>query len=377
MSSNLPFQKLEDEYLRLAGQLATGRITREQFEQARGALRLQDAQGRDWSLDDKGDWLMYDGRAWTRAEPSSISEGTNAALPVTAQPAPNAPARRLPIRLILALIALAAAQAMLILAILRITPAAKVRDTASGESAVSTPTSVILLAGAPTLAPATSFAPLPTPTLAVPTLFPTLPLATWTASSPTPCPKPQIASFTINPNEIKRGDNATLNWGVVTNATRDEIDQNIGSVLAPSSRQVKPDRDTTFTLTATGCGGVATAQVSVSVLPFGAGEAGIPQGPQQAQKFLLFDWGDEASFNNAFLYGIEIDTDLSGSYQPFELASNFPDSQYTNKEPFPTDGRYKIRFRWWMIDPKTHRDASFKSQWSVICFNYGKNAPCN
>ncbi len=392
MSSNQPLQKLQEEYLRLRGQLATGRITHEQFEQARAALRLRDAQGHDWGLDADGNWLMYDGRAWVRANPAqasastpaSIPEAAGATAPVLVAPTSNAAGRGLPMGLILGLGGLAAI-VLLLLAIFGVALGANVLTSNSGTTSFRTPTSDVLLAGAPTaFVPASvpTDAPVqsPSPTLILaptttPTLIPTVALATTVPA--TACPKPQIASFTINPNAIKRGDTATLNWGTVTNATRAEIDQNIGGVPAPGSRQVKPDRDTTFTLTATGCGGVTTAQVSISVLAFGAGDAGIPQGPQQAQKFLQFDWSNRSSFNSDYLSGIEIQTNRGGSYQPFESASNFPDGQYTNKKAFPTDGKYKIRFRWWMIDPKTHQAVSLKSQWSVICFNYGDNEQCN
>ncbi len=266
-----------------------------------------------------------------------------------------------------------------------------VGGSASQAAPIAASTSQVQLAQAPTAAPSSSptfdalstlAAVLPSPSVATATstVPPTVPLPTDTvpaATSSVACLKPQIASFTINPTAIKRGDTAMLNWGAVTNATRADIDQGIGGVPSPGSHQVKPDRDTTFTLTATGCGGVTTAQVSISVLPFGVGDPGIPQGPQTAQKFLQFDWSNRSTFNSDYLSGIEIQTNRSGSYQPFESAQNFPDGQYTNKKAFPTNGKYKIRFRWWMIDPKTHQPVSLKSQWSVICFNYGDNEPCN
>jgi hypothetical protein len=49
MSAN-QFQQAEDEFLRLKGRLAAGRITREQFDAALKELIVQDAQGRCWMI---------------------------------------------------------------------------------------------------------------------------------------------------------------------------------------------------------------------------------------------------------------------------------------------------------------------------------------
>ena len=63
------FRRAEDEYFRLKGQLAAGRITPEQFEAALKNLMLQDAQGRWWMLGpDTGKWHVHDGT--TGSKPS-------------------------------------------------------------------------------------------------------------------------------------------------------------------------------------------------------------------------------------------------------------------------------------------------------------------
>ena len=69
MSANTdPFKKAEEDYFILRGQLAIGRITREQFVSAVNQLRVQDAQARYWTLNaDSGRWLVYDGRQWIEA----------------------------------------------------------------------------------------------------------------------------------------------------------------------------------------------------------------------------------------------------------------------------------------------------------------------
>ncbi len=69
MSSDL-FKKSEDEYFRLRGQLATGHITREEFERALHELVVQDAQARYWMLGaDSGKWYVHEGKDWVEAKP--------------------------------------------------------------------------------------------------------------------------------------------------------------------------------------------------------------------------------------------------------------------------------------------------------------------
>jgi hypothetical protein len=238
--------------------------------------------------------------------------------------------------------------------------------------------------------PATALAPTPTPTLPAPTStvaseLPTLtPEPTLTPTNvpitvaATLCPKPQIASFTINPNEIKRGDAATLSWGAVTNANTAIIDNGVGGVPAPGSRQVRPDKNTTYTLTANGCGGTTTAQTSISVFAIGPLNAGIPSGSQGWQAKEQFNWSNRSGYDgDKYLSNIEIEIERNGTFQPFETTLNFelPGNGYENKKLFPA-GKYKIRFRWWMSDRVTHQRVSFKSAWSVICFDYKSNEPC-
>ncbi|MDZ7378509.1 MAG: hypothetical protein ONB06_04100 [candidate division KSB1 bacterium] len=79
---------------------------------------------------------------------------------------------------------------------------------------------------------------------------------------------PVIASFTANPSTIAAGQSSTLTWGAVTNATSVSIDQGIGGVATPGSTTVSPVQTTTYTLTATGCGGTTTKQVTINVSGF-------------------------------------------------------------------------------------------------------------
>jgi hypothetical protein len=91
-------------------------------------------------------------------------------------------------------------------------------------------------------------------------------------TTPTPLPPgcsgaPVIASFDADLGSIVRGQSSTLSWGRVDNATGASIDQGIGGVASPGSRSVSPIQTTTYTLTATGCGGITTRQVTIVVAP--------------------------------------------------------------------------------------------------------------
>jgi hypothetical protein len=87
------FKKAEEEYFRLKGQLATGHITREQFDAAIKELMVQDAQGRYWMLGaDSGKWFVHDGQNWVRADPPvSAVAGRPTLLPEQVMPPPAYP----------------------------------------------------------------------------------------------------------------------------------------------------------------------------------------------------------------------------------------------------------------------------------------------
>jgi peptidoglycan-associated lipoprotein len=77
-------------------------------------------------------------------------------------------------------------------------------------------------------------------------------------------PPPRIDSFTVEPSSIQRGQSATLSWAVA-NATDMSIDQGLGGIGANGSRQVSPANTTTYTLTASNAGGMATRSATVTV----------------------------------------------------------------------------------------------------------------
>ncbi len=86
-----PFNRAQDQYFALKGQLALGRITREQFDAALKELTVQDAQGRYWRLGpDSGKWYVHDGQHWIEADPHGAVPAPNAYVPA----APSFPQAR-------------------------------------------------------------------------------------------------------------------------------------------------------------------------------------------------------------------------------------------------------------------------------------------
>jgi peptidoglycan-associated lipoprotein len=88
-----------------------------------------------------------------------------------------------------------------------------------------------------------------------------------TPPPPPPAPKPQaprIDTFVAEPGSVERGQASTLRWSVA-NATNMTIDQGVGAIQANGTRQVSPANSTTYTLSASGAGGMDTRSVTVTV----------------------------------------------------------------------------------------------------------------
>ena len=85
MSRAEQFQRVEDEYYRLKGKYATGRLTEEEFDQALKDLVFQDAQGRYWIVGaETGEWYASDGGAWLKAQPPAAATAAPRASPPVA-----------------------------------------------------------------------------------------------------------------------------------------------------------------------------------------------------------------------------------------------------------------------------------------------------
>jgi peptidoglycan-associated lipoprotein len=89
-----------------------------------------------------------------------------------------------------------------------------------------------------------------------------------------PAPSAAQPTVTLNasPQMVKSGDNVTLTW-TSTDATDADIEPGVGKVALQGSTPVNPTDSTTYTITATGPGGSATATAHVAV---GGGEAPPP-----------------------------------------------------------------------------------------------------
>ena len=68
----------------------------------------------------------------------------------------------------------------------------------------------------------------------------------------------------MEPGSIERSQTAELRWQV-KDATQIEIDQGIGSIPLSGRRQIGPNESTTYTLTAQGPGGAASAKATLNV----------------------------------------------------------------------------------------------------------------
>jgi hypothetical protein len=80
-------------------------------------------------------------------------------------------------------------------------------------------------------------------------------------------PPPVISFFTANPGNIQAGECTTLSWGKVDYATSVIIDNNIGGVATPGSKEVCLGTTTTFLMTAVGVGGTSEYDLTVNVSP--------------------------------------------------------------------------------------------------------------
>ena len=78
-------------------------------------------------------------------------------------------------------------------------------------------------------------------------------------------PLPTV-TLTASPGSIERGDQTTLSW-TTTDTMSLLIDSGIGNVADNGSLVVSPRESTTFTATASGSGGEATASTRVTVVP--------------------------------------------------------------------------------------------------------------
>jgi peptidoglycan-associated lipoprotein len=83
------------------------------------------------------------------------------------------------------------------------------------------------------------------------------------STSAAPPARPTV-NLESSSNTIQRGESVTLTWSS-TNATTLSLSPEIGNVTAEGTQRVTPQDSTTYTLTATGPGGSADANVHITV----------------------------------------------------------------------------------------------------------------
>ncbi len=225
------FKRVEDEYFRLKGLLAAGRITPEQFEVALKELPFQDAEGRYWMIGaDSGKWYLHNGVSWVEANPFP-------------PPAPRkSPLLFVGVMLILVVLAgglffawsqglvkiggwatapspthIAVASPTLLSVAVNTTAATSTNTPTPMATETTLPTATLTEQAAATLTPTTTTA---TP---VATLSATLPPPTLTPTTPPPTPTRRVLTFTPSPMPtVSASPTAALPPGVyVTNVRSD------------------------------------------------------------------------------------------------------------------------------------------------------------
>jgi peptidoglycan-associated lipoprotein len=79
-----------------------------------------------------------------------------------------------------------------------------------------------------------------------------------------PPPAQPSVSLQASPTSIEPGDSSTLSW-TSTDATQLTVAPDVGSVTAQGSTKVTPSSSTSYTITASGPGGSATASARITV----------------------------------------------------------------------------------------------------------------
>jgi hypothetical protein len=138
---------------------------------------------------------------------------------------------------------------------------------------------------------------------------------------------PTFAFFDANPSFITSGQSATLDWGPITNGANGPLvgsvvlsPGNFGEVGSPGSIQVSPSQTTTYTLTATGCGGTDSRSVKVEVGPPGGGSW---SGPAKVTNVHAYFPGSQTTLNysgpcpatHVFIADITVDGPCTVTYK--------------------------------------------------------------
>lgn len=217
------------------------------------------------------------------------------------------------------------------------------------------------------------------------------------------CPVPSINSFTTNPNSVVAGGNQTvrLAWTLSGSVTSVSIDNGVGNVSGQSFVDIaQPQQTTTYTITASGCGGTQTRNVTVtvsscpvpSINSFTANPNSVTAGGSQTIQ-LAWDAASSCSATVSIDNGVGSNLPLSGAVniaQPqatttYTLTVSSPGGTQTrqapvtvNNNPPPSDSCSVTSKNHWFCDANTNVDFEKDMVATITDFgggNYTVNVP--
>jgi len=186
---------------------------------------------------------------------------------------------------------------------------------------------------------------------------------------------PSIGSFNANPDIVEKGESSILTWSV-TSATKVSIEPGIGTVSLTGSQRIFPDKNTTYTLTATNELGSVDATKVVYVQESSTSASPEPiSTPKQISPAdgTIFDNSTSGAMlkwtavSGASSYTVEIDTydSSSGSWLSestgFQVISGISTTSYSFEFPAEGPGRWRVwavgqdgqeseKSDWWNFD---------------------------
>ena len=149
---------------------------------------------------------------------------------------------------------------------------------------------------------------------------------------------PPTVHFTAGSETVVLGESVDLTWST-TNADSVTIDQGIGAVKPSGVFSVSPAENTTYTITATGPAGTASAAVTVAVVHPSTITLIDPAGYQEVDAGLLIRWSDEDIDSNATV-SLYYDSNNSGADGTLIVGglSEDDDSQWGDSYGWDTSG---------------------------------------
>src|SRR5665647_919546 len=187
---------------------------------------------------------------------------------------------------------------------------------------------------------------------------------------------PSIGSFNANPDIVGKGESSNLTWSV-SSATKVSIEPGIGAVSLTGSQRIFPDKNTTYTLTATNELGIVDATKVVFVQAVSYTTSPVPLStpkPLSPANGTVFDNSSSrtslkwTAVPGATNYTVEIDTydSISNSWLSESAGSSLIPGISTTSYSLEFLAKGPGRWRVWAVGPDGQE--SRKSDWWD--FNY-------